>query len=169
MNSETLDYNRRQYLRKHHIAYIVGSENRESLNGFEEWISDLFSEELSDRTKYYLHGFNEVVGDCPVYQKTFWIEAPVKNYLPEEKLFLAMMTWNMRERYNSTLAEYKNNDRTANVDKKIYYNDETQEYESFYEVNMYEKNQLIESRPIVGHSLIYAEDCADNWINGVIK
>ena len=41
--------------------------------------------------------------------------------------------------------------------------------ETHYVVKMYEGDTLIEERPIVGHSKRYAEDCAENWENGVIK
>ena len=42
--------------------------------------------------------------------------------------------------------------------------------ETHYVVDMYdENNTLVESRPIVGHSKRYAEDCAENWETGVIK
>ena len=35
---------------------------------------------------------------------------------------------------------------------------------------MYDENNiLVESRPIVGHSRRYAEDCAENWEIGIIK
>ncbi len=41
--------------------------------------------------------------------------------------------------------------------------------ETHYVVKMYDGDTLIEERPIVGHSKRYAEDCAENWENGVIK
>lgn len=41
--------------------------------------------------------------------------------------------------------------------------------ESHYVVDMYENGELVESRPIVGHSKAYANDCARNWNSGVIK
>ena len=41
--------------------------------------------------------------------------------------------------------------------------------ESYYVVDMYENGQLVESRPIVGHSRSYADDCARNWNIGIIK
>ena len=42
--------------------------------------------------------------------------------------------------------------------------------ETHYVVDMYDENgKLAESRPIVGHSKRYAEDCAENWETGVIK
>ena len=42
--------------------------------------------------------------------------------------------------------------------------------ETHYVVDMYDENgKLVESRPIVGHSKRYAEDCAENWQNGIIK
>ena len=36
-------------------------------------------------------------------------------------------------------------------------------------VDMFEDNLLIKSRVIEGHTLQYAEDCAENWVLGVIK
>ena len=42
--------------------------------------------------------------------------------------------------------------------------------ETHYVVDMYDENNvLIESRPIIGHSKRYAEDCAENWVIGVIQ
>ena len=41
--------------------------------------------------------------------------------------------------------------------------------ETHYVVKMYEDDTLIEERPIVGHTKRYAEDCAENWENEVIK
>jgi hypothetical protein len=41
--------------------------------------------------------------------------------------------------------------------------------DSDYIVNMYYEKNLIHSRTISGHTLDYAEDCAENWVLGVIK
>ena len=41
--------------------------------------------------------------------------------------------------------------------------------ETHYVVKMYEGNTLTEERPLYGHSKRYAEDCAENWENGIIK
>jgi hypothetical protein len=41
--------------------------------------------------------------------------------------------------------------------------------ETHYVVRMYEGDTLAEERPLYGHSKRYAEDCAENWENGVIK
>ena len=41
--------------------------------------------------------------------------------------------------------------------------------EKQYVVKMYENGKLIESRSIGGHSKRYAEDCGQNWNNGVIN
>jgi hypothetical protein len=40
--------------------------------------------------------------------------------------------------------------------------------ETIYVVDMYEDDVILESRPIIGHSLRYAEDCAENWETGII-
>lgn len=34
---------------------------------------------------------------------------------------------------------------------------------------MYVGGELAEERPLYGHSKRYAEDCAENWENGVIE
>ena len=41
--------------------------------------------------------------------------------------------------------------------------------ETQYVVKMYEQGKLIESRSMGGHSERYAEDCGQNWNNGVIN
>jgi len=41
--------------------------------------------------------------------------------------------------------------------------------ETHYVVDMYDNGKLKESRPIVGHSKRYAEDCATNWVEGIIE
>ena len=43
------------------------------------------------------------------------------------------------------------------------------EEETHYVVKMYVGDELAESRPLYGHSKRYAEDCAENWENGIIK
>ena len=37
-----------------------------------------------------------------------------------------------------------------------------------YVVEMFEGGELVESRPMYGKSIRYAEDCAENWENGII-
>ena len=155
-------------LRKHHIAYYVGSEEMERLDGFNEWIIDLFEDELSDNTKYYAYGFHDVIGDDPPYQKTFWIEVPCDSFLPEEKLFLATLTWGMKRRYHLDYNIHRHHNRTANISNKYYY-DGNGIKQPYYEVNMYENDRLIESRPLKGKSIHYAEDVVENWENGLIK
>ena len=41
--------------------------------------------------------------------------------------------------------------------------------ETHYVVRMYEGDTLAEERPLYGQSKRYAEDCAENWENGVIN
>ena len=41
--------------------------------------------------------------------------------------------------------------------------------ETHYVVKMYVGDELAEERPLYGKSKRYAEDCAENWENGVIK
>lgn len=38
-----------------------------------------------------------------------------------------------------------------------------------YIVEMYQDRELKRSQDIIGHNLDYAEDCAENWVMGVIK
>ena len=37
-----------------------------------------------------------------------------------------------------------------------------------YVVEMYEDGKLVETCPMYGKSIRYAEDCAENWENGII-
>lgn len=57
------------------------------------------------------------------------------------------------------ISEFEKNTRSAIV----IYNDET-----VFTVEMYEDGKLKESREIADHTLQYAEDCAENWIEGII-
>ena len=41
--------------------------------------------------------------------------------------------------------------------------------ETHYVVKMYVGDELAEERPMYGKSKRYAEDCAENWENGVIN
>jgi hypothetical protein len=41
--------------------------------------------------------------------------------------------------------------------------------QTIYVVDMYEDDVIVESRPMIGHSRRYAEDCAENWETGIIK
>tara|TARA_Y100000992_G_C21123977_1_gene423265 strand:+ start:395 stop:604 length:210 start_codon:yes stop_codon:yes gene_type:complete len=50
-------------------------------------------------------------------------------------------------------------DRKANVMK----NDE-----GFY-IDMYKKEQLVESRPLYDHSEVYAESAAENYVMGILN
>ena len=38
-----------------------------------------------------------------------------------------------------------------------------------FEVDLYEKKKLLETRQLHNHSESYAEDCADNWVQGVFN
>ena len=52
--------------------------------------------------------------------------------------------------------EYSN--RMANVMKN----------EKRFYVDMYKNETLVESRPLYEHSEVYAEDCAENFVMGII-
>jgi|TARA_B100001105_G_C22322840_1_gene413332 hypothetical protein len=43
------------------------------------------------------------------------------------------------------------------------------EKQTHYVVKMYVGDKLAEERPLYGHSKRYAEDCAENWENGIIN
>lgn len=64
----------------------------------------------------------------------------------------------LKKRNKKYVTEVLLNKRTAEVRE-----------ESHYVVDMFENGKLIESRPIVGHSKHYADDCATNWVEGIIK
>ena len=40
---------------------------------------------------------------------------------------------------------------------------------SGYEVDLKEDGEIVEMRCLYDHSRQYAEDCAENWIEGIIK
>ena len=56
------------------------------------------------------------------------------------------------------LSEYSKESREA----KVY---DTQDG---FMVEMYEDGRLVEARSLFGHNQHYAEDCAENWIEGII-
>jgi len=58
------------------------------------------------------------------------------------------------------ISEYEKEARSAIV----IFKDET-----VFTVEMYEGDKLVESREIVDHTLQYAEDCAENWVEGIIE
>ena len=38
-----------------------------------------------------------------------------------------------------------------------------------YSVELWEDGKLIETRDLRGHTQQYAQDCAENWVEGIIK
>ncbi len=38
----------------------------------------------------------------------------------------------------------------------------------YYSVKMFKDDKLVEHRPLQGYSEYYAEDCAENWVLGII-
>jgi hypothetical protein len=59
---------------------------------------------------------------------------------------------------NGKKIEFKKEKRTAVIEEV-----------TSYIVKMYVGGELAEERPLYGHSKHYAEDCAENWENGVIE
>ena len=59
---------------------------------------------------------------------------------------------------NGKKVEFKKEKRTAVIEEV-----------TSYIVKMYVGGELAEERPLYGHSKRYAEDCAENWTNGIIK
>jgi hypothetical protein len=59
---------------------------------------------------------------------------------------------------NGKKVEFKKEKRTAVIEEV-----------TSYIVKMYVGGELAEERPLYGHSKHYAEDCAENWENGVIE
>tara|TARA_B110000211_G_C13911746_1_gene478692 strand:- start:701 stop:892 length:192 start_codon:yes stop_codon:yes gene_type:complete len=59
---------------------------------------------------------------------------------------------------NGEKIEFKKEKRTAVIEEV-----------TSYIVKMYVGGELAEERPLYGHSKRYAEDCAENWENGIIK
>jgi hypothetical protein len=56
------------------------------------------------------------------------------------------------------LSTYEQNNRIAKIHRE----------DDAFVVYMFEDNMLKECRPLIGYSEQYAEDCAENWITGII-
>ena len=56
------------------------------------------------------------------------------------------------------LSTYEQNNRIAKIHRE----------DDAFVVYMFEDNVLKECRPLIGHSELYAESCAENWIMGII-
>lgn len=59
--------------------------------------------------------------------------------------------------------------RTAKIRKTVYAEQGSKGPDMIYVVDLFEGNKLMESRPLLGKSIHYAEDVAENWENGIIK
>ena len=66
------------------------------------------------------------------------------------------------------LSEYFS-DNKSGYNRKATVSTLTNEYDGAYIVDMFEGDFLVDSRMIEGHTQQYAEDCAENWVLGVIK
>jgi len=58
--------------------------------------------------------------------------------------------------------------RSSVIRQQPYNNGSSKGPDTCYVVDMYENEELIETRELVGKSLYYAEDCARNWDEGII-
>ena len=59
---------------------------------------------------------------------------------------------------NGGTVEFKKENRRAVIVEEVH-----------YVVKMYVGDELAQERPLYGKSKRYAEDCAENWENGIIK
>jgi hypothetical protein len=66
----------------------------------------------------------------------------------------------MEKDMNILVSEFIQGDRKASVYK---------DGDTDFIVHMYEGDELREARQIVGHTMYYAEEAAENWILKVIK
>lgn len=59
--------------------------------------------------------------------------------------------------------------RSSVIRQRPYNSNGSKGPDTYYIVEMYENDTLIETRELPGKSLYYVEDCARNWDNGIIN
>ena len=62
-----------------------------------------------------------------------------------------------------------NTKKTAKIRKVAYMGNGSEGPDTALVVDLFEGNKLMESRTLLGKSIHYAEDVAENWENGIIK
>ena len=62
-----------------------------------------------------------------------------------------------------------NTKKTAKIRKTIYAGNGSSGPDTVFVVDLFEGNKLMESRQLLGKSIHYAEDVAENWESGIIK
>jgi hypothetical protein len=62
-----------------------------------------------------------------------------------------------------------NTKKTAKIRKTVYSGNVSGGPDMVYVVDLFEGNKLMESRTLLGKSIHYAEDVAENWETGIIK
>jgi hypothetical protein len=59
--------------------------------------------------------------------------------------------------------------RSSVIRQRPYHGNGSAGPDTYYVVEMYENEKLIETRELPGKSFYYAESCARNWDQGIIK
>lgn len=59
--------------------------------------------------------------------------------------------------------------RSSVIRQRPYHGNGSAGPDTYYVVEMYENEKLMEVRELPGKSFYYAEDCARNWDKGIIK
>lgn len=88
---------KRKILGKYHTSFHALNNMDWDIDKFEDFVEDLFKDELSNHSKFYGYGFsNGYHGPGDTYN-CFWIETPghVEEILPKDKLLFAKITCNM--------------------------------------------------------------------------
>ncbi len=62
-----------------------------------------------------------------------------------------------------------NTKKTAKIRKEVYAGNGSKGPDTTYVVDLFEGSKLMESRTLLGKSIHYAEDVAENWETGIIK
>jgi hypothetical protein len=62
-----------------------------------------------------------------------------------------------------------NTKKTAKIRKTVYSGNGSGGPDMVYVVDLFEGTKLMESRTLLGKSIHYAEDVAENWETGIIK
>lgn len=98
----------------------------------------------------------------------------------QEVLHFIMLPEEWEKRFNRDFVEYAEESSKVDADGAVLYHSfwgegEYDDRSAFVKTNdkgffveMWSDTELIETRPLYEHSEIYAENCAENWVLGVI-
>lgn len=131
---------------------------------------------------------NDIAAEMTKQYLTFLLD---NDHLPENReidfmmacqeiLHFIMIPSEWEERFNRDFLKYSERSQKVDADNAVLYHsfwgegkyDDRSAFvksndQGFF-VEMWSNTELVESRPLYEHSEIYAENCAENWVLGVI-